>query len=171
MAFAAASSQLATFPAIFGSAPAAFTIESWVKFPTATGNYGVGYDGRSVGGAGPLLYMIETSGFAAIFNDALQTSGNSNIGNNAWHCLQARLSGTNLSILVDGNLFGGTGAQGTTPWSAGHLGVSFPTPAAYFNGSNQELRISNIARSNAWLSTTYNNQSLPTSGAGFYTVA
>lgn len=47
------------------------------------------------------------------------------------------------------------------------LGDHEPNGGAYFSGSFDEYRISSTARSDAWISTTYNNQNDPSS---FYTV-
>ena len=76
------------------------------------------------------------------------------------------------ALYIDGVLqgTGSNAAQSFTGyWRIGSYVMSGWTSGAdgYFTGQIDEVRVSNIARSAAWIQTEYNNQSSP---ATFYTV-
>jgi hypothetical protein len=84
-----------------------------------------------------------------------------------WYHLVLTWDGTNVRGYKDGALnFGPTSYSGLT--TVGNIYVSaWDATAEWFDGTLDEVRISNTARSADWIETEYNNQSDPT---GFYTV-
>ena len=100
---------------------------------------------------------------------ALVASGNSVVNDGHWHDIQAvRSTGQAVSIYVDGLL------ETTTPYTdSGQISTSGGAANIggggnyAFNGSIDEARISNIARTGDWIATEYKNQSSPST---FYTL-
>ncbi|MGD9795053.1 MAG: LamG-like jellyroll fold domain-containing protein, partial [Acidimicrobiia bacterium] len=104
-------------------------------------------------------------------------SGTTVITNNVWHHAAATYDGTTWRLYLDGNLeateavpFTLSGSQ--TPRSdsiqgagLGAMFTSLGTPLGRFNGSLDEARVWNAARSEADIRSTINNSSL-TSGTG-----
>ena len=109
---------------------------------------------------------------------------------NNWHHIAFTLSGTSVYIYIDGATPPGYIWNGAPPSSyltsqpftlpstpntsglpiwIGHARQTFwVTGSAYFNGSIDEVQISNIDRSSGWIVTEYNNQASPST---FYTVS
>jgi prepilin-type N-terminal cleavage/methylation domain-containing protein len=85
----------------------------------------------------------------------------------SWHYLCHERSGTLQTVTVDGTTVTTSTVSGSaTDGSTLYIGSTFSFSAA-FSGSEDEVEISNIARSAGWISTSYNNQSSPSS---FYTL-
>ncbi|MHA2248493.1 MAG: DUF2341 domain-containing protein, partial [Candidatus Hodarchaeales archaeon] len=90
---------------------------------------------------------------------------------NEWHHLVGVRNSTSLLIYVDGSLAGSVidneaGQNLQSPVNVS-IGSAISTSSEDFNGIIDEVRISKVARTAAWLETQYNNQFDPNS---FYSV-
>jgi hypothetical protein len=83
---------------------------------------------------------------------------------NNWYHVVCTYDGTNLRMYVDGLLDGGPSAQddATTETETSKIGKDYiATDRLWFFGKVDEVRISGVARSADFITTTYNNQSAP----------
>src|SRR5205814_3300581 len=81
------------------------------------------------------------------------------IADTNWHHVVGVVNGASSAIYVDGQAAGtGTVTAGT---SASNANIGMASSANWLNGYLDELRISNIARSAAWITTEFNNQNSP----------
>jgi hypothetical protein len=89
--------------------------------------------------------------------------------NSAWHYLVGTISGTSGKIYVDGVLqTSGTIAATTDTTNTLDIGrYGDDGGGYYFNGSMDEVEVSDSVRSSDWISTAYGNQSSPST---FYSV-
>jgi hypothetical protein len=83
-----------------------------------------------------------------------------------YHYYTMRLSGANLSLFLDGSLYGWTTTTSSIESSPNYnmsIGRSHQnSPYFYwFDGQLDEVRMSSIARSSLWIKTEYNNQNSP----------
>jgi YD repeat-containing protein len=94
-----------------------------------------------------------------------------NIGvqNNVWQHLVVTKTGTTVTIYLNGvqkvqKSFGSSGVTSrTTPLALGTYNMT----SGYYGGYEDEVRLSNVARSAGWIQAEYNNQSSPST---FYAV-
>ena len=94
---------------------------------------------------------------------------NHNYNDGNWHYVVLERNGSTLYLFVDGAQVGTTTAVASSITTTANVEMgSFPTGTGNFTGSEDEVRISNIAHSASWIATEYNNQSSP---ATFYSVA
>ncbi len=92
------------------------------------------------------------------------------VADNAWHKVDVTIdAGGNASMYIDGVLSGQAQAPGGLLSSAsGTLRLGQHSAGGYFYfGLADELRISNIARSAAWIAAEYHNEKSPNE---FFTV-
>ncbi len=84
---------------------------------------------------------------------------------NQWHQLVIKRSGTTKTTFGDGGAVSRTDSVSGTAMNNNplYIGSTFNggSPGNWFNGNVDEVRISNIARSNDWLTTEYNNMNSP----------
>lgn len=88
---------------------------------------------------------------------------------NKWHYCVAYYDGAYVKVYVDG-ILGSTVGEITGPlsWtSSKHLDVGRDNLGNFFDGTIDEVRISNVARSENWINTSFNNQNDPST---FYSV-
>ena len=83
-----------------------------------------------------------------------------------WYHVAGTYDGTNLRVYLNG-ILEATTAHGAPITAAGSLSLGNGVGATNFAGQLDEVRVSNTARSAAWLRTEYNNQSSPST---FYSV-
>jgi titin len=105
----------------------------------------------------------------AAVNGRLSKSNPSNCADNNWHYYTLTSSSINnsMNIYLDGVLW--TNKSGASNFSGTTSDLNIGGIASYyFNGSIDEVKISNTARSADWIKTEYNNQSSP---GTFYAVA
>src|SRR6266513_1509414 len=109
--------------------------------------------GRSTGGAGTAIGITSASSL---------TMG-------AWTHLVGTYDGSQLKIYFNGNLDGQVSATGNIVATNQNVVIGADTAGGgeNFNGSIDEVRISNSARSADWIATEYKNQSSPST---FYSV-
>jgi hypothetical protein len=79
-------------------------------------------------------------------------------GMNNWHMLSLSRSNTTLTLIGDGSN-NVTATVSATAISANTLSIGLPGNP--YSGSLDEIEISNVARSSAWVAAQYNNQDAP----------
>jgi 6-phosphogluconolactonase (cycloisomerase 2 family) len=79
-----------------------------------------------------------------------------------WHYVTLTFDGDTLTMYKDGELKDTTSWSGSIPTNANNLVLG-----NYLSGTLDEVRISNTARSTAWINTTYLNTNSPTTFATF----
>jgi len=170
-------------PSVFNFGNGDYTFEAWIK-PT---NNSVGRDflSKDASGARQFCFQMGTNGGAGSLNfihfngDGTlywRAGQNSSIATGSWSHVVAVRSGSSLILYVNA-----TSQTLSDPYSNGPLGTMASTATDaligrraysgfenYFNGSIDEVRISNTARSADWLQTEYNNQNSP---ATFYSIS
>ena len=151
----------------------AITIEAWAR-PTGDPHdfwhvYGAGWDGlfNDDGRYWQLFWDRGSDGWAARFHisgaerDTFTGSGH----DNAWNYLASRFDGTSVRLFLDGNQIGSQSTFGnldaiSTPFLIGDNPVLAPRE---FEGLIDEVRISEVARSQPWLAAQYKSMT----GNGF----
>ncbi len=151
------------------------TFEQWINASTLT-NVGSSVfpvslsniDGSAQNGyeiilsTGPKVYIQLVKSGSVLF-----AGSNSNVSANTWYHVVGTYDGTTGKLYVNGV------QQTATISAANALGVSSQATSIgrritnYWDGTIDETRISNIARSANWITTEYNNQSATST---FYTV-
>jgi RHS repeat-associated protein len=154
------------------------TMSAWVNvaaFQTPNTNnwayiIGKGYDGTHEGyylrlnAQNSSVIQLNAGSFgAANYSVLWPISGWST---NTWHQVVGTYDGTNWNVYLDGVLkASNTQAAGAVSSGLGvYLGAQDISPSGiqrFWNGDLDEVRLSNIARSPAWITTEYNNQSSP----------
>jgi len=147
----------------FGESYSAATYSTWIRVNNTSNEY------HFLGKNDNIGILVETSGQirAAIHTTDWQSpvwsGGSYTVTAGTWHKIDLVYTGSNLSIYFDGVSTGaGVSATGTlgnngNDWFAG----SYFVTSQWINGDMDELRVSDIARSSDWFSTTYNNQNSP----------
>jgi RHS repeat-associated protein len=110
------------------------------------------------------------SGLNSANDNALAT--NDLISDNTWHRIDAVNNGSIIRLYLDGNdtgqtLSSGLGLDGYG-WYLGAQHFTDGGAAFYHQGSIDEFRFSNSARSSDWIATEYNNEKAPST---FYSLA
>jgi len=158
-----------------------FTIEFWFK-TTDTGSGGSDY--RWYKGDGLVDSEVPTTmndfgvahhsnGYviAGVGNPDKQVISSSGHNDGNWHNVAfTRIKSTGvIKLYVDGTLVDSNtgGTQSLTSPNYTDFG-RIQTGVNYFNGTIDEVKISNTARSTEWISTSYNNQNSP---SDFYSLA
>jgi ketosteroid isomerase-like protein len=145
----------------------ALTLEVWLKQSTYHNN-GI----MNKGGAGGVSYLLQGWSDSALYfavdgqtNRAVAPVGSYPL--NEWYHLTGVCTGTQLLIYVNSVEKASSSKTASVPSDAYPLQVGQNGVGTYFSGSVDEVRISKIARSSAWIATEYNNQNNP---ATFYSV-
>ena len=138
-------------PQVF-SAPTPFTIEGWAYSGNKQG-YIISQRGGSSSGVFVQYYPVEGNFQLYVNSRILKVAASMN----AWHYVVASFDGVNAKLSIDG----GTPVTGsaTLTWPA--LVTSLGdrnTGGRTFSGRLDEIRLSNVARSDAYVLTSYNNQ-------------
>ena len=152
------------------------TIEAWV-YPHAQSNYR-GIMGEHIGAgsfAGIIGFQYEDGYWAFGYGNGKTFPMNKNIGAltlNSWVYLVGTITagtGGNINVFKDGTQVGNPFSVSTSisHTSVFNIGRAYDMAGRYFDGIIDEVRISNVARSAAWIKATYNslNDSLLTYGA------
>ena len=162
-AFASASSQSITVgsdPAIL-QPTAAITVEGW--FNTSTASQSCGFIRKNNFGyllgmtAGSISWQPFLNGNAGSTN--LVKAGSWSDGN--WHYIVGTYDGLNTLLYGDSAVGAIAGVGGTISYSGGSVHIGANNAANFFNGSLDEMRISNVARSQSYITSTYNNINSP----------
>jgi uncharacterized protein (TIGR03437 family) len=175
------STNYITVPGSASLRPAnAFTFSEWVYVPSTSPvdtfmDLGLSDVGGVFNGMF-IFYFGPGNSFEAPFYTSsgfvnLQTS--TALPTNAWSLIHVTYNGTYAITYINGvRANWPLSATGTVLFNGGELdlgtySVYEGTPSAPFTGSQDEVRVANVARSADWITTEYNNQSNP---SGFYSV-
>ena len=158
------------------------TLEAWVD-PSAIQATSAYANILEKGNSSSFAYELENynqSGNNEIATDLFNANntdiyglGSTNIGTGTWYQLVSGTTGSGQDFLINDGNYDADG--GGLPWDTTYgfrtngtvLTIGYDGHSA-FTGTVEELRISNIARSQGWISTEYNNYSSPSS---FYTLS
>jgi hypothetical protein len=150
------------------------TIEAWINVESWNPEYWHMIVARQYGtsfGDGYLLCLNDGGTAYIIVNS--NTATRSGVTTGTWYHIVGVVSGTTRRVYING--VGGTTGSGAT-WTldanpiligSGENNVPGTDPTEEFDGIIDEVRISNIVRSAAWIQTEYNNQGNP---SAFYTL-
>lgn len=120
-------------------------------------NMNIGIDGT------PVARAIFTQGS---LNFKVAT-GATTLSSSTWYYLVARYDGSAVQIFLNGASDGTTSVSGATDSHASWRVASVDVGSELFTGNIDEMRVSNVARSDSWILAEYNNQSSPST---FYTL-
>jgi len=147
------------------------TVSFWVKTTAAaTQDF---FGGRwHYPDSGLLLGMNSNGKLRQYFSNGVRQANSdgalgSVINNGAWRQITYTWSGGRGTFYVDGvvdSTFDGSASVTSLGFSASYnfyFGRDSGTAGEYWNGSIDEVRVSNIVRSAAWITTDYNNQNAP----------
>ncbi len=99
---------------------------------------------------------------------AIFSTSEDQVTENSWQYLTGRYDGSYLRAFIDGSLLPGSEpASGNIDPSERDLLFGKRYNDRFFTGRMDEIRVSNIARSNGWVRTEYNNQN---NQSGFWSV-
>ena len=143
------------------------TLEGWIKTTSTSEQYIMDKDGSywlsvstpgAVGKAG--IWLLGVS------SDWTLSSRTVNDGN--WHHVAASWDNTSntISIYIDGTLDFSTSKGGTITASGNSVEIGRRTTYGYFNGTMDELRIWNIARTESEIASNKNNINLSPTSSG-----
>ncbi|MHA2284104.1 MAG: DUF2341 domain-containing protein, partial [Promethearchaeota archaeon] len=155
---------------------AAWTISAWIRMGADTADQRTIYSEGDTGEVEYLfLYVDDTNSEVKFYSetatgDYAQATGSTDVEDNQWHLVTlVQRSRIDRELYVDSlsedNSTDNAGTLTTDTASIGALNTIWS--ADWFNGTIDEVRISNIDRSNDWIATQYNNQYDPDS---FYTI-
>lgn len=142
-----------------------FALSAWFKSPT-TGAYQT-ILGRTNSTLFTWLYADQTTNNITLYLNGLVASSTANATDGSYHYIVAVRDSNTLKVYVDG-VIGGTTVSGSTQSAtqsgSPNMGIGMRSDNFGTMGSStflDEVRISNIARSQSWITTEYNNQSSP----------
>lgn len=135
------------------------TVETWVKNSNWTNNQLIL---EKENGTGTQGYKIQVYGATLYYSFRGVGAGNWNyahvMATSVWHHLITRYDGTNAESRIDKIAKHSAVAAGAIAYGYNVLFLgAYDGSALYYVGDMDEVRISDIARSNNWLDTTYNN--------------
>jgi len=138
------------------------TISAWVYRQNAS-------DWSMLLGKDPASYTVQmyngdgTFGFWGIIGGtAIDNHAGQSIPLNKWSHVVLRYDGAKIDYFLDTAISAGPNISGSVATSSAPLLIGNTGDRAYyFNGSIDEVRISDTARSAGWIATEYNNQSVP----------
>jgi len=146
------------------------TISAWVRFdqmPTTAGQNALIVEKRHVGEPYvSYIFDVRQNGglvdelYFAVRNDsgdAQNTEGDTSLATSTWHYIVGTWDGTDLHVYLDGQLDDGMSntQSGTVYDSNSDLVINY---SSQIDGQIDEVRISKVGRSPAWIKTSYNNQ-------------
>ena len=151
----------------YGTSPQV-TVEAWVNLTTAPGSSGGGIVSSDTWAAGYTHFKALSN---RSINAAINSSGNVSspaaaLPLGTWSHLAYTVSGNSsngLSLYQDGSLLGTAAGQTTNNLTGLNIAREFST--RYLNARFDEVRISSVARSAAWLQATHATISAPTTFA------
>ena len=169
-----------TIPGTLGSL-ATVTLEGWVNktssASTAGGMTAIGISGGAGGSDGRVYIRTDWNvnlGFRAGYYGAGEGNSiltNTSIGGTGWHHVALVVNPTSSSeiLYIDGVSAGTTNTNYAIDYSGSPGNTTIgSTPSAFLQGFLDEVRISNIALTPAWILTEYNNQNSP---SNFFSVS
>lgn len=93
--------------------------------------------------------------FGSYINSVWETSNSSAISNDEYHHIAGKYDGSNISIFRDSTEEDLDSASGSILSTAGSLAMGSSVTGNYFTGVIDEVRISDVGRSDAWIKSTY----------------
>lgn len=149
------------------------TLEAWIRL-TSTFDSSATQDQTLIDGGGAIEYWLDEGDGSIHFS--LNTGGwlglvstQSSWTGNVWYHLVAVYNGTDRFLYVNGSQDSTVGDTGNINSNVFGIHISNPTPTTNegpFDGVIDEVRISNVGRTSAWVLTTYNNRN----DSAFYSV-
>jgi len=144
--------------------PLSVSNSSWIKYintgpTTVTGIYG-GEDSQTLD-----RWTLGLSWN----NGATKLNTGDIVSGYTWNYIVVTWDGSNFIAYCNGAKIRQVPFSGTPDWVGKplYLGAAIPTVGEFFNGSIDEVRISSVARSPAWIQACYNDQN---NASAFYTV-
>ena len=145
-----------------------FTISAWVKLSALNLDQKVMTNqaaaGSSTGGYKLGVYSTNLPETESPTIDRGSTPAPTAFATGAWHYIQGVYNGSSVSTYVDGSQYEitstTTGPTSTNPF---YIGVGEGGNQYYFNGSIDEVRVSNVAKTSNWIKAEYIDQNSPTS--------
>jgi hypothetical protein len=147
----------------------AITVSAWVNATVLNSNYNRIISRNSYSnqdwymendGSSPGHILFSVSGNGADITAALSTG--------TWYYLAMSGNSSDVKAYLNGSYNNDLGVGAGSIPTAGGLGIAAdPNGSTSWSGQIDEVRVSNIARSDDWIKTEYNNQSSPST---FYTV-
>jgi MSHA biogenesis protein MshQ len=172
-AFNGTSSQIAFTNHLTGNSP--HTISAWIdlKQPTDQGFAAIVTVGTAMPEQARFFHTKYSPNLASgFYGDDL--TGGPDVSDNKFHLVHWTYDGTKSVLYKDGAIATmKTAGTVATLGAAALIGNSAPpfTPGGntsnFLNGTLDEVRIANVARSQAWITTELNNQTMPNA---FYTI-
>lgn len=161
--------------------PAKITVEGWIKF-TTFGTYQAMMSKADGGGwyldvDDDVANAIEFGVFTSSSTYAFVTYPSTTLSTGTWYHILGVSDGSNVRLYLNGAQVASAPYVGNINYAGETNDVTFgadagpahtPDIGTYFHGGIDEVRISSIGRSAAWITTEYNNESSP---ATFYSVA
>ncbi|RLF49965.1 MAG: hypothetical protein DRN24_07295, partial [Thermoplasmata archaeon] len=136
------------------------TVSAWIKTPSLEDHSLIASKGRD---NAYTLYASESASYKprfSIWDSGVEQPVDSNylVTDGNWHYVVGTFNGTQLRIYIDGELNNTASYTGDIDTTVNDLIIGEDTglgPKEAFNGVIDELRISNINRSTAWINTSY----------------
>ena len=151
-------SQYATVASSASMKPtSAITVSMWVSCAGCVSGTAQGYVLDTDGDGAGLTIQVYNNGLFFTLGGVIHNYQPGYMaGDTNWHYLVCTYSGSTAAVYLDGSSQGSTSATGSIGWSGAALKIG--TGAIYFNGSVDELRISNTAGTSNQITAEFNNQ-------------
>lgn len=173
---ASASSQYVTVGTSSTLNPAAQTVSAWVNAASFPGAYNTVWSRINTASTSFQQLFIKSNGKIAVYLQGTagvnyDGTGSNTLLANTWYYVAFTYSSTDgLVGYVNGSSDHTAAANGALASAAGvtaSIGQDIKAANRPWNGSIDEVRISSVARSAAWIATEYANQSSPPSIGAF----
>jgi hypothetical protein len=137
------------------------TFEAWVNSTSFAANAAIVHYGTPSPNSMSLFGMAGSTKFG-IYGYSADFEYTTSFSTSTWYHLVGTYDGTNGRLYLNGALVGSPTALtwNTTNTDQATIG-NWPGGSWKFNGKLDEVRVSNIARSADWITTSYNNQNNP----------
>jgi hypothetical protein len=135
----------------------AWTMEGWFK-PSTDGNVALFWGQNS--NNGPHLVLPGNNTWRVGFWGGAATDGGS-VNLNTWQHVVGTFDGSNLRLYKNGSLISGPNSASPASASSPEADIGSFFDAFCWGGDIDEVHISTVARSAAWITAEYNNQNSP----------
>ncbi len=143
-----------------------YTLEAWVNRSAATSSIAAIISKQNAGVAGNYILSISPTGVPRISREASPwgVNANSSLPLNEWHHIAGVFDGSSLKIYIDGQLSNSVAASGNIVSNVNTIKVAIggmytnSSPSNFFNGSIDEARIWNVARTATQIQQSYISQ-------------
>jgi len=155
------------YRATFSGTPQSYmTIEAWIKTASTAGEYIVQINRNSSNYQNAGIFLINSDGTLTFwdygsdygFSNTQESTGT--VNNNTWRYVSFVKNGTNGQYYIDGNTDASPTASQNVAYGSNDfvIGKNYRDNISFFNGLIDELRISDINRSSAWIKASYNSE-------------